>query len=339
MKRIVQDQAVTDDLEKQLQYTPKGSSENSEKRLCMSVREMGDLLGLKKTERYWLLHKGFFETRTVAGKMWVDVATFEKWYANQVKYHKITGEEPGKELKARSYSPRDIAEMLGICEQWVYELIRKNCIETITVDYQMRIPKEVFQKWYESQSRYMTAEDREKKAALFAASVSIPEMAKILGTTRHKVYLILKDHRYQHFFDIIVIGDRRRITRESLQRFLDSQVQYRPVAEQTENVRKVSDEDVDDTSSVGDMSDQTRPLNLKEKPDNQDIEYLTLREAAELAGVSKQALIKYIDRGQIAGSKKHGGKLLVPKQDFGNWMIHRMLGKEETTDGIDQETR
>ena len=40
--------------------------------------------------------------------------SFEKWYANQVKYHKVTGEEPGMELKSRSFSPREISEMPGI---------------------------------------------------------------------------------------------------------------------------------------------------------------------------------------------------------------------------------
>ena len=88
------------------QSAPKRISGKQTDRKYMSVREMGDLLGLKKTDRYWLVHKEVFETRTVAGKMWVDVASFEKWYANQVKYHKVTGEEPGMELKSRSFSPR-----------------------------------------------------------------------------------------------------------------------------------------------------------------------------------------------------------------------------------------
>lgn len=34
----------------------------------MSVREMGSMLGLKKVESYWLVHKGYFETVLVGGK-------------------------------------------------------------------------------------------------------------------------------------------------------------------------------------------------------------------------------------------------------------------------------
>ena len=100
----------------------------------MSVKEMGDLLGIRKTDRYWLVHKNAFETNTIRGKMWVNIESFEKWYANQVKYRKVTGEEPGLELKEWSLSPRDIAQLLEIPEYRVYELIKEKDWETVTVD-------------------------------------------------------------------------------------------------------------------------------------------------------------------------------------------------------------
>ena len=135
----------------------------SEKRTMMTVHEMGDLLGIKKTDRYWLLHKGFFKTKVVLGKTWIDIASFEKWYANQIKYHKVTGEEPGKELKSWSYSVKEVADLLGVDEYLVYDLLKKNQMEAVIVDYWKRIPKESFQNWYKSQSRYRTKEDREKR--------------------------------------------------------------------------------------------------------------------------------------------------------------------------------
>ena len=128
----------------------------SEKRTMMTVHEMGDLLGIKKTDRYWLLHKGFFKTKVVLGKTWVDIASFEKWYANQVKYKKINGEEPGKELKVWSYSPQELAQELGVTDSVLYDILKRENIETVTVDYWKRIPKEAFDKWYASQSRYRT---------------------------------------------------------------------------------------------------------------------------------------------------------------------------------------
>ena len=46
---------------------------NKKKRTTMSVCEMGDLLGLKKTDRYWLVHKQEFQVINVDGKMRVDL--------------------------------------------------------------------------------------------------------------------------------------------------------------------------------------------------------------------------------------------------------------------------
>ena len=38
---------------------------------------MGELLGLKKTDRYWLLHKNVFESREIAGKLRVNIASLK----------------------------------------------------------------------------------------------------------------------------------------------------------------------------------------------------------------------------------------------------------------------
>ena len=43
----------------------------------MTVTEMGNLLGLKKTHRYWLVHKNVFETKELLGKMRVNVASLK----------------------------------------------------------------------------------------------------------------------------------------------------------------------------------------------------------------------------------------------------------------------
>ena len=74
----------------------------TQKRTWMTVPEMGKLLGLKKTDQYWLVHKNVFESKEIAGKIRINIASFEKWYANQIKYHKVTGEEPGKLLLMKS---------------------------------------------------------------------------------------------------------------------------------------------------------------------------------------------------------------------------------------------
>ena len=122
------------------------------------------MLGLKKTDRYWLVHKNYFRTETLLGKMRVEIASFEKWYANQ--------------------------------------------------------------DWYHSQSRYRTQEDRKKDAAAEAASLSMPEMARLLDVPRSTVYGILNNKKYALLLDVIVIAGRRRVTRESFERFLQAQNTY-----------------------------------------------------------------------------------------------------------------
>ena len=59
------------------------------KKKSMSVREMRRLLGLGKTEAYWLVKKSYVDTVIIAGKMRVMIESFENWYANQLHYKKI----------------------------------------------------------------------------------------------------------------------------------------------------------------------------------------------------------------------------------------------------------
>ena len=57
------------------------------KRTSMSVLEMGRMLGLGKTESYWLIKKNYFKTILVGNTMRVMIDSFEEWYANQFKYN------------------------------------------------------------------------------------------------------------------------------------------------------------------------------------------------------------------------------------------------------------
>lgn len=64
------------------------------KRTSMSVLEMGRMLGLGKTESYWLIKKNYFKTILVGNTMRVMIDSFEEWYANQFKYQKVDGTPP-----------------------------------------------------------------------------------------------------------------------------------------------------------------------------------------------------------------------------------------------------
>lgn len=168
-----------------------GKAEPATTKTTMSVREMRQLLGLGKTDSYWLLHKNLFEVILINDKRRIVISSFEKWYANQVKYHKVNGPPPGEELCKRSYSVPDAAEILKVKPETIYTLIRQGKLKTETTDFCMRVPKEEFERWYRSQSRYRTAADRERDREIEAQTISIPEMAKLLGIPRKNVYGIL----------------------------------------------------------------------------------------------------------------------------------------------------
>lgn len=53
----------------------------------MSVVEMGKMIGIRKTDSYWLVKKKLFKTVNVLGKMRVDVKSFMKWLNSQSWYH------------------------------------------------------------------------------------------------------------------------------------------------------------------------------------------------------------------------------------------------------------
>lgn len=201
--------------------------ENARKRTSMSVPEMGRLLGLCKTESYWLIKKNYFKTITVGGNMRVMIDSFESWYANQFKYQKVDGTPPGEELKKTTYSVEELGQCLGLKEATAYELIAKGHFEIVEVLGKRRITKDSFERWYASQSDYRTIEDQEKDAEIVAVTYGLPEIARMLGVHRQNVYSIAA----KGCFDLIRVGRHNRATKESFMKWYQSQNRYRLVAE------------------------------------------------------------------------------------------------------------
>ena len=135
-----------------------------------------------------------------------------------------------------------------------------------------RIPKEEFERWYRSQSRHRTAADRERDREIEAQTIFIPEMAKLLGIPREKVYWILDCKKYRDCFVIERVADRRRITKTSFEIWLNSQSTYRlqePVMEAHEEP----------------------PLELK-CPKSE--KYYSFQEIQDFYGVSRTTLVTWI---------------------------------------------
>ncbi len=98
----------------------------------MTVLEMGKLLGLKKTDRYWLVHKNVFESKEIAGKIRINIASFEKWYAIRLNIIKLPEKNQGR-IKILVLSVKEVADLLGVDDYLVYELLKKNQIEQVHI--------------------------------------------------------------------------------------------------------------------------------------------------------------------------------------------------------------
>ena len=260
----------------------------------MSVPEMRRLLGLKKTESYWLVHRNFFETRIIDGRMRVDLESFEKWYANQVKHKKVNGEEPGAELLKTSYSFMDAANLLGIHNSNLYEIWRRENLETITVDSVKRIPVDVFERWYENQIMYQKADRMPTLTDLEADYIPLQEAAGLLGITKEKLSVITRASRYKDIFEIRVYDNKKWISKKSFQQFLNAQNVYQVIKE-PEKEMPTSEESM-----------ETK-------------EFISRQEAAALAGVTSATITKWVqlERFPCVGA---GRVLRIYRKEFLKWL-------------------
>ncbi len=264
--------ADIDEIRDQIQKNHDEHSQSGRK--TMSVPEMRKLLGVKKTESYWLVHKGYFKTSYINGVMRVDLESFEEWYANQVKHKKVNGEKPGKVLCQESYSFRDAANLLGIHSSNLYEIWRNEGLDFITVDYVKRIPVDVFEEWYKNQIMYKKVDVLPTISELEENYIPIGDAANSLGITREKMAAITRISAFKDVFEIIVYEDKKWISKKSFQQFLNAQSVYQVVSENKED------------------SDQEEQLVTKE--------YISVKEAAALAGVTSSTIIRWAGLGHFA---------------------------------------
>lgn len=275
----------------------------------MSVMEMGRMLGLQKTDSYWLVNKRFFKTVQINGKTRVDMESFNRWYDSQVKYQIVGGRPPGSLLRELSFSPREMAEELGVSEAYVYEIIEMNNIPVTTVDYLKRVMKKDFYAWYQSQTHFRTKADREKDAGLERDSMTMPEMARLLGVPRSEVYRILNLKKNRGIFEIITVGDKKRITKESFEKWHAGQSQYKKLPE-----RFLLDE-------------QERETRSRKEYRSPDPDYYTIGEAVEKYGIPRASIYRWVKTGKVF-AKRVDRMLLLPKKSFDLWVKQNIRGKE-----------
>ena len=265
-----------------------------EMKRTMSVPEMRKLLGIKKTESYWLVHKNYFKTELINGTMRVDIASFEKWYANQTKHKKVTGEKPGAQLCAASYSFRDVANMLGEYDGTIYDLWNRKGLPTVTVNYRKRIPREIFDSWYEKQNEYhkvdgpATIEEIEEKFILFR------EAAAMLKMSNEELLTLIRKGKYKDLLDMRMFDNKRCISRRGFQDFLNLHDQYK--------IRQAKNESGSGISKF-----------LSQK------QYISKEEAARIAGVSKSTVAKWALKGTFP-CRAAGYVMRIERIPFLKWV-------------------
>ena len=283
-------------------------------RTTMSVAEMRRMLGLGKTDSYWLIHKHCFETITVNGRMRVVIDSFEKWYANQVKHKKTDGSPPGTELRERSYSPQEIAELLGIDDASVYYLIKRDHIPVFYVDTWMRISKEDFNSWYNSQDKHRTKEDRDRDAELEASSMTLPEAAREPGLDRREGYSIFNAKENSNNFKYVTVAGRRRVTKESFEIWYRGQEKY----------IKISDLPEEEQAALRLKEKQKKLPVLKVDPNKKNYK---VAEAAVLMNLQEKEVRGLIKTGEISAFKL-AGQYRIDRDEIGWWVRQQKKFRE-----------
>lgn len=273
----------------------------------MSVPEMQRMLGLGKTEAYWLIKHRDIEVVTLNGKLRIVKDSFERWYAGQVKYRKINGDLPGRKLTQMSYSVQELAEMLNVTDDTIYTRIHNGEFETFEADYRTRIMKDSFDRWYASQNRLRLPADREHDDELRSVSYSMPEIGRMLGIHRNTVYAILNSRNYIQQFVFVNVSGQRRVMKDSFEKWYESQTRYLKItvepeeisAQESEPEREITEKKyyrIDEVMALTGLGKKRIYTLIR----NMEIDTVTIGRSFMIAAVD-------VNRLTVEGGKDHGG--------------------------------
>ena len=195
------------------------------KKTTMSVPEMRQLLGLKKTESYYILKQNYFKVLTVAGHYRIDLESFEKWYSNQWHYQKISGPPPGYNLQ-QYMTVKDVSAILGMKADGADWLIRRSGrFKLYEVNGLICILRKDFEEWYSRQYRYKKINGELPGMAL-PPSYSGHEIADMLGIPlRNTLYELVSSG----LFRSERIDGQLRIDKQSFDLWFATQTKYKMI--------------------------------------------------------------------------------------------------------------
>lgn len=278
-----------------------------------TIPEVRRMLGLGKTDSNWLVHQGKFESVQIQGRYYINKKSFEKWYANQIKYKKVDGSPPGIELRSASYSVPDLASLLEVSDSVIYDRIQRGDIEVYYIDDWMRISKGCFERWYSSQDSLRTKADKAKDAELEQSSLSLTDTARKLGIHRNSMYSLVQ--RHPECFDIIVIAGRKRITKESFEKWYGGQSRHK-IAATDETVHSKESLDVEQQGTIESGEIVAPAVSIENKEEKK---YYTVDEIQRILSLSKRDSYSLV-QSDVFAVVKVGKRYLIPKEGFDEWL-------------------
>ena len=123
-------------------------------------------------------------------------------------------------------SIREAAALLGLQEATLYDLLKKKPFQTIQVDNRTRIDRASFWAWYESQDFYRTVADQQADRQKIGETLTMTEVARLLGTHRNNVYYLVQ----KGCFETIQTSRTKLICKDSFERWYEGQSKYRIVS-------------------------------------------------------------------------------------------------------------
>ena len=174
--------------------------------------------------------------------------------------------------------------------------------------------KDVFEAWYKTQTRYHTKADRDRDAELEAAYITMPEMARQLLITRKEVYNILLTGRDKDQFDFVYIADRRRVTKESFERWYAGQNRY----------RKLCDRSPKEIAAIERKQQETVKPRLKV---DETKAAFNLQEAAVPLDLTYNEIRRLIQTGELE-ARKYGTKYMISREDIKWFLFQQKLERE-----------
>lgn len=165
---------------------------------------------------------------------------------------------------------------------------------------------------------------------------TVQELQEILGVSRPTIYNLLKkkefrwiqldggkyrildNPKYSHFFEFIVIAEKKRITKESFQKFLEGQNRYK--LDPSNDYEELAQE-----QNIALANFRRKKLSQTGiRGSNGNIKYLTFDEASYLAKVSRSMINKWADKGKFTVIKV-GSRVRILRDEFEDWMEQRDL--------------